>query len=32
MIVDNIKPQADRLVFSDVHRVIILLQADYWFD
>ena len=29
MIVDNIKPQVDRLVFPDVHRVIVLLQADH---
>ena len=29
MIVDNIKPYVDRFVFPDVHRVIVLLQADH---
>ena len=29
MIVDNTKPQVDRSVFPDVHRVIVLLQADH---
>ena len=32
MIVDNIKHQVDRFVFPDVHRVIVLRQADHWFD
>ena len=29
MIVVNIKPQVDRFVFLDVHRVIVLLQAEH---